>query len=220
MKKNLFVKIMVLAVICFFTADNAYSRICGNGAGGLYQNPGKNGVDGDNVIEKQVIEGAGYFLKAQSSMMRFLALYQLQDRGVDFQEWREQLELTTGYVKQAKEAYFNLLAMAKATPYNRLMVSRLEAFDFDSFRQQHKLNPDISDRIKECLSGGNVDGFFLHVAKRITHIEMLLQQISGDVTVEKVPELTVVWKINAMFTENHLFGQYAARVFYALRKAQ
>ncbi|MCP4151079.1 MAG: hypothetical protein GY757_25265, partial [bacterium] len=113
-----------------------------------------------------------------------------------------------------------LLKTAGITPYNRLAVSRLQEFAYDSFQEQHKLNRDIYNRVKECLSAGNVDEVFLFNLKGILQIERHLKQIGQEVAGGKVPELGVVWKINAMFTESHLFGQYVARVFHSLGKAQ
>ncbi len=219
MKKNLLGKLAGMALAILMITTNAYALIDCNGVGDGYTNrPGKKAGE-NNAVEKIVIEAAGHFLKAQSEMLHFCKLYELQDRGIDYDQWQTSLEKTTRHIQNAKESYLKLVTTAKNTPYNRLTVSSLKAFAYDSFMEEHRLNSDVFQRVEALLSAGNIDGIFVSVLKIIVQIEKLLQQISDAAAAGTVPELSTVWRINQFFTENHLFGQYVARVFFKLRSA-
>ncbi len=211
MKKNLLGKIAITAVAILMITANAYAYISCNGAGDGYTNlPGKKAGE-NNAVETIVTDAAGHFLKAQSEMLHFCKLYELQDRGIDYDQWRLSLEKTTNHIQKARDSYMMLINTSKNTPYNQTTISSLKAFAYDSFMEEHRLNSDVFKRVEVLLSTGNVDGIFVSVLKNIVHIEKLLQQISDTAAAGTVPELSTVWRINhfsvirGFFLDVHFF---------------
>lgn len=198
-----------------------FSRIAQNGSGQGYSMPGcsmEAGITGIlNPIEKYVMEGAGYFLKANADIHAFLHIIEWQDlKVIDYNELDRLATNALANIMNARETYELLVKIATATPYNPEVISLLKNFDYDSFREKHDLDPVVFTRVREYLENGNITGSFEFFHANIISIEKMLLEIQSKLVSNSLPELPLTWKLNEMCAETLLFGSFTARIFYSL----
>jgi hypothetical protein len=87
------------------------------------------------------------------------------------------------------------------------------AFDYDAYMKENGLNPFIFKTLSGYLSSGDITGAFKKAHASMAEIKNLLVTIKNDVSVERLPELQVFWKLNELCSETSIFGSYAARIF-------
>jgi hypothetical protein len=197
---------------------NLFCIISLNGSGGGYgdsPNDGKSIVA--NEIEGYVIEGAGNYLEAKSSIEAILNRVEYKDvKGIDYDE----LSLLAGNalvkIQAAAAAYEQLIDVAEKTPYNQVVIDRLKSFDYDRFMELNNLNPVIFKEAARYLSRGDITGIYKHTYQAVKAIEALLLTVKESVSMRTIPGIPVFWQLNEQCCRTSLFGSYCARVFNQL----
>jgi hypothetical protein len=219
-----FSKGLILLLILLIFNFSAFSRIYHNGSGSGYDD-GSGGSSLDtgkvssisNSIEGYIIDGAGYYLKANAGIQSLLNLVELQDmNGTDDAEMNRSVIAALDNITRAREIFAKLIETAEATPYNPVVIDRLNKFDYDTFMTVNTLNPVIFNELASYLSRGDITGTFKHSYAGLCSLEKLLMSIKEGLSMNQMPLLPVLWQLNETCAQTTLFGSYAARVFYEI----
>jgi len=169
-------------------------------------------------IETYVIQGAGYFLEANSCIQSILNRVELQDfNGFYYSELDQLVHRAFFNIILARMTYEQLLRLAELTPYNREFISKLKGFDYQSYMNEMGLNAVVFNQVREYLEKGDITGTFKHTYSNLVAIDELLTGIKNEISVDRIPALSLIWKLNETCAETSLFGSYAARVFHAIQ---
>ena len=222
-KKTLILTVLVGAMILFVTPANVFSRWMQNGAGGGYaEGDGTSGVQSGylgigDTIESYVIKGAGYYLDAYSDILSFLNRMELSDmQGIDYNESRQLLDRALNNMINALKTYERLIKKAEVTPYKEAVISKLMDFDYNGFMQERGLNSVIFGKVEDYLKRGDITGMLRQMYTEFAVIAGLLSSVRDELYLEKLPEMSKVWRLNERCSQTLLFGQYGSRVFYAV----
>ena len=172
-----------------------------------------NGKDEEETIKVDIIDGAGYFLKAYSDILLFLNKIELAEtRGLNFVEINTILDSAIENMEHLKFTYSRLCAKAEATPYNQSVLKRLKKFDYISCREKNTLTPVIFNEVKLYLSSGNIRGVYYKILLDTEKILSILKGIKEKTTDYVFPPVSDLWKLNQSCSDIFLFGKYVAIV--------
>jgi hypothetical protein len=216
-QSNLYSKIIIIVVISFLVTGNVYALIYGNGSGDGYQPP-RTGINvGENSIETYIEIGGGYFLKSHSDMLLLLHKVEMSNiDGSDYNEWQSIIKSALDNMRKAKETYGLLIKTAEATPYNQEVIAVLAKFDYVSFAQANDLNEVIFKKVEQHLAAGDITGYYKSAYAALCGIEKLLVLVQDEVSLNKMPGLPLLWKLNGLYADKLIAGQYVAMVFNAI----
>ena len=110
-----------------------------------------------------------------------------------------------------------MIRAAEATPYNIDVIEKLKCFDYDTFSNQHKLNPYIFGIVKEYLVNGDITGTYKYTNEKLKEISLLIQKIQAELNAYRLPEISICWRLNELCAETTLFGSYIARIFKTIK---
>lgn len=205
--------LLIGAVILFTAHFNAFSFIVHNGSGSGFGSAGE-GAGLNNPVEALIIEGAGYYLQANTYIQLLLKRVELRDiAGIDNSELVQVVNNALENVILTRDTYKRLIKTAKSTPYNPLVIDRLEHFAYDTFMLDNGLNTVTFKELASYLSRGDITGTFKRTYAGICSIEKLLTIIKQELSKNRMPVMPVFWKLNERCAGTTLFGSYAARVF-------
>jgi hypothetical protein len=218
-KKKLKLKVLIGTFIIMMFSMNISTRILLNGSGeGYTSGDDENGIINTLSIETYVIQGAGYFLEANSCIQSILNRVELQDLNViDYNELDQLVNRALENITLAGKEYKNLIQLAEVTPYSQEFIIQLKAFDYRSFMTEMGLNGVVFGKVREYLEKGDITGTFKHTFKNLILIRALLISIKSYIYYGQLPELSILWKLNETCAELSLFGSYAARIFNKIR---
>lgn len=222
--KQLILKIFIGIIISMVFYTMGFSCILQNGSGkGYGDDDGESGCEGGKsnsaIINTYIIEGAGYYLNAHSDFLVLLNRVELSEIiGIDYSECKNLVNSALNNIKNAKETYYLLIEVAEVTPYNQLVISKLKSFDYNFYLNEHALNSVIFKDVEDYLKNGDIRGVHKRIYSDVIEIEKLLISIKDEISLDKMPELSNLWKLNENFSETLIYGEYVARVFYALQK--
>lgn len=219
--KKIFLKVFITGFFCFFLVlSHSYARIDNNGAGGGYEDgSGEDLISGESgTIEAYIVEGAGYFLKANSDIQLLLRLVELQDlQGIDFQDIQAVVNSTLENMNNLRQTYERLIQKAETTPYNQSVINVLKNFAYEAFMKENGLNGEIFEKVRGFLQTGDITGVFKYTYSRYQEIIELLNVIKQAVSGNKLPVLSIFWQLNENTSYVSYFGSYVARVFAGIR---
>ena len=222
-KKNLILTPLVGMLILLMIPTVVMPRIFANGSGGGYDDG--DGTSGNvagiqsqfNTIETYVIRGAGFYLKAYSDILELLNRVEESDlKGMDFNEVQQISDRALMNMYNAIYTYYYLIRRAEMTPYNEAVIKKLTAFDYDGFVEKRGLNSVVFKMVEEYLQAGDITGMYKRIYLELTAIVQTLHYVRDELYLGKLPDLSNLWRLNEQCFQTLLFGQYMARVFYAL----
>jgi hypothetical protein len=168
-------------------------------------------------LKTYVIESAGYFLNSHSDYQAFLNRVEMAEiNGIDYNNLKEILYSAIENMEKAKSAYSNLKATSEKIPYNQAVIDKLMKFDYNGFRVQYGLIEPIFKKVKAFLSKGDIAGLDKTSLANMDTILKKLYEIKAAVDKDQFPEIALLWRINQLYIEDHLFGQYVSEVFKAI----
>ena len=211
--------LLVGIFILLFISMNAYSRVVLNWLDEPFGYPGENSLS-TGSIGSHIVDGAGYFLKGQSEFLLFLNRVETSPgvEDVNASEMQTILNRAVENMEKAKETYAFLKQLAYSTPYNPLVMEKLLAFDYETFRNERGVNNDVFAGVKQYLAKGDVRGIFAGMLANTGAILQSLNIVKGQLDAGQFPELKNLWRLNQSFAETMLLGQYAAEIMYALNE--
>ncbi len=164
-----------------------------------------------------IIEGAGYFLKSQSHILMLLNNLELSTlSGPDYPGMQALVNNALDNMEKAGETYKSLIAAAKETPYNPVVIIKLTGFDYENFEKINGLNKDIFTRVKKYLVKGDVTGLYILLESDMASIIRQLKAVKTSLDVGTLPGISLLWRLNQKYSESLLTGQYTAEVFKSL----
>ena len=220
--KKLVVKIFIGILIISILNIISYTRIVHNGSGmGYCEGDDKSSIKKwkikSSTITAYIVDGAGYYLDAYSHFISFLNRVELSEtRGINYIEWNQLVNRALDNIKYAKETYSLLIEVAENTPYNQTVISKLKNFDYDFYMNENKLNSVIFTKLENYLKKGDIRGIHKRIYSDVIYIEKLLLSIKEKMSLDKMPELSILWELNETFSDTLIFGQYSSRVFHAI----
>lgn len=211
-------KLIIAIVLGVITLTmNAYSLVCSNGSGQGYEGTGNGLIGISSPIEGYVIQGAGYFLNAGTSIYQLLTMVELQDcQGLDISALEKVNDSASADIKKAIETYELLIKTAEATPYNEEIQVKLKSFDYEAFAKANGLNKASLAEVAMFLKRGDITGLYKRTYTRLKTIAGLLQTIKYNVSRGQLPLIDSFRRLNNAFSETSLLGSYTAQVFAAI----
>lgn len=207
------IKLGLFALILLSLNFNAFSLIIANYGDKNYDDSGLK----TSSINSLIIEGAGNYLTAYSDYLLFLNRVELSsENNPGYDEMQTFLNRCLEKLQKAKTAYQSLDQNTVSTPYNPEMIYRLIFFNYDLFQWERGLNPSIFKDVKKYLITGNVNGIFDRLLSVTGTLILKVTAVKDMVDAYKFPDLNSIWRLNQLFSETLLFGQYAAEVFQAV----
>ena len=227
MKTSLIMRIVLSIGIVLFLGRNLSASVFQNWGDCLFLPGCNSGTGGDvnlyvpsggSLMGTYLVEGAGYILDAHSGVMNFINRFEMVElNGANYTEMGDILYRVIDNLENARNIYIMINFIAESTPYNEELISRLKTFDYDGFRENHKLYPLVFDRLKEFLAMGNIRGIFKEV---LNDIDSLLDQayaLKKSINEAKLPVVQNIWQLNQSFSENLFFGQYFSQIIYEIK---
>ena len=219
-RKVIFV-ILILSLMISFLNLNLSARIFGNGAGCAYcdSDNGEELTKSDipcDLINNYIEEGAGYFLDSYGDVLKLLNRVELSDqRNLDYDEINKIVDSGIWNLRNALQIYGKLIKIAELTPYNEAVIYKLETFDYKTFMGKNDLIPTIFKDLQTYLQNGDIKGTYKRIYSDLNALLNLLYLIKSEVSINKLPTLLIVWKLNKKYSYTLLFGQYISEVFYS-----
>jgi hypothetical protein len=221
--KNLLTKIFTLLIVAGLMNLNVFSYVISNGAGTGYTNNDNGNTGGiqeyvdihnDKTIEMYIVEGSGYYMGAVANINYILQLYEVHDlNGIDFYRFNRQLDQALINMDKAITSYETLIMKAESTPYNKEVLEKLAGFDYYAFMTENRLNKDIFQQVEGYLEPGCITGVFKHTLENFLNIKRLLESIKSPASVNRLPDVDIMWQLNEKCLETSYFGSFVARVF-------
>ena len=221
-KKNQALALLVGVFILWMIPTGGYSRIAANGSAGGYDNGDGVGeelsvMSTGNIIEMYVIEGAGYYLNAYAEILAFLNRVEESDlKGMDYSEAQQILDRTLDHMSNALRTYYLLIRRVEVTPYNPAVIAKLTEFDYAGFMEKWNLNSVVFNRVEEFLQKGDITGMYRYISSQFAAITGILYAVNAEISLGRMPPLSVLWKLNECCSQTMLFSQYVSRIFYAV----
>jgi hypothetical protein len=187
-----------------------------NLSGLFVANESENAYTDNEIIERLIIDGAGYFLKSHSDFIYFLQKIEIGEKEFDYLELNSVLRSALDNLEKANAAYNELYNEAKFKSYNYVIIDKLLNFDYTNYREKIKTIPSIYGRVQSYLSGGDVTGLYLEICTNTSDILTLLYEIKKDIEAKNTSEKTKLWRVTQKYMQVFLFGQYTAEIFFNL----
>jgi hypothetical protein len=220
LKNKIFItKVLVGILITIVINFNLYPYINCNGAGGVYEDGEESGDSRTHSIsiEAYIVEGGGYYLKANSAIQKLLQMVEWQEmHGMDYNEFQHVLDKAIRNMHYAIFTYQQLIYKAEATPYNKDMLRKLVEFDYPAFMEENRLNPYIFRDVEEYLKYGDITGIFWRTYFNFIDIVSRLYLIDAGISQNSLPGINVFREINEIAANVSIFGSYVARIFSAI----
>lgn len=210
-------RIVLLVLLLLWISFSIHAYICGNGAGNGYGEEGEKDYDKGSIIETYIIEGAAYFLKANSDFQSYLSRVELSDLKVtDYNELQSILNSVYDNMVKAGKSYENLIKTAETTPYNEVTILKLFNLNYDEFAVENRLNRTIFKDVEGYLKRGDITGAFRNIHTKFYEIIEKINFLKGKLSVNDSVEIKIYWELNQDFCQTLLFGQYISEVFFAI----
>jgi hypothetical protein len=172
----------------------------------------------DIGVGAMISSGAGAFLQSAGLYQRFLERVELAGiDGCKTGDLQEIIADALAAMVRANETYFQLVQVSDSLDYDPVVIRKLRGYDYTFYRVVNRLNPSIFREVERLLKAGDVRGCYrsfyaytLDILTRLTAMKSLLE--SGV-----VPTIPSCWRLNQLYLETGLFGQYMAEVFINLK---
>jgi len=224
MRVNKIILTVLIGTLVFIGSSHVYGRLFGNHSDSAYNGgDGTSSTEGANLacyntIEELIIKGAKYFFKAQENINLLSENVEISDiYGVDFYSLWWAVNSALDNMNMARYYYQELQYKANNTPYNQVVIYKLLAFDYDFFQEQNGLLKDVFFEVKSYLVKGDVRGVYSRTSAYFDTLINTLETIKGELYAGKVPANKYMWNLNQSCAKVHMFGQYVARIFYAIK---
>jgi len=214
LKRFLKLKVIIGIVILLFFSNISFSHWWNNGTPPCFNGDGYSQSNLDNYV----IDGAGYFLGAYSNTLLLMKKIEGSNKeGFKVDELNLLLDQALKNMELAREAYGNLARAADNTPYNQSIIDKLKDFDYDAFQKENGLNPEVFSPVKAYLGNGDIRKLYYDFSSTINEITGLLKQVKVQIDAGNFTPVKEIWKLNGLFSESLLFGQYVSQVLYNIQ---
>jgi hypothetical protein len=219
--KHIILTVLIGALL--FGAAPIHARLFSNNSDSAYNGgDGTSSTEGANLaclsMGELIIKGAEYFFKSQADINSLSEKTEVSDiYGVDFYSLWWAVNSALDNMNMARYYYQELQYKANKTPYNQVVFNKLLDFDYDTFQEQNSLIKDVFSEVKGYLVNGDVRGVYSRTSSYFDSLGNTLETIKGELYAGKVPANAHMWNLNQTCAKVHMFGQYVARVFDAIK---
>ena len=193
-------------------SECAFEASCDEGDAGI------NTIYRGANLGSLIVNGAGYFLKANSDILLFSHKFELAELyHVDYAEFQEALDSAVINMENARDTYVNLNAAAKSTPYQEAFILKLMGYDYEELQTKRGFCAEIYTEIRHYLSGGDVRGYYISFQLKLEDLLNKLYMIKKHIDARTLPPVAYVWALNQKCSEAMMSGLYAAEVFFSIK---
>jgi len=216
-------KKIIITILMFLTfTPNVFGVIFGNDScnafkpGCLPPPGGLNMSTSTDIITsvslgQLIADGAGYYLSSDSAFLSLLQKVESQSTGID-----SLYMVALKNISLAESVYYDLVIAVENMEYNKVVLEKLRAFDYEGFQLKKGLNPAVFATVVKYLVNGNVKEVYAKFYNDTAEIHNLLENLKLVPGME-TNELEKLWRINQKYFETLLFGQYVTEVFMAIK---
>jgi hypothetical protein len=213
-KKISFKKIFMVAVLMFVFCIVLYPYLDENKAEDAYLEPEVRTFIETVSISGLIVDGAGYFYDANSSIYKLLQIIELQDKnGINAETFDPAIESALLNIQKAQDTYTKLVEKAENTPYNYYVLDKLKNFPYNEFQIINRLNKVVFGEVEVFLKAGNVTGIFRKNVEQLSTINKLLVNLKNEININKDASIATAWELQESIADMSIFGSYVARVF-------
>jgi hypothetical protein len=165
-----------------------------------------------------IIEAAGCYMKSNSDFQLILREIELSDSyGANFVLLQELINKATANMNMANSVYLQIWQTSKGLDYDPVVQEKLRQFDYFSYQVENNLVPVIFEKAAYYLKAGDVRGTYKQAYYATGEILHSLETLKIDIEKNKLPKIKDCWRLNQLYLETGLFGQYVSEVFFALK---
>lgn len=210
--KNLIFTVVVslFALIAFSTNADAY--IMANYSDSAFGDPRSMGAERE--IKAGVIDSAGHFLESYANFLNLLSKIERTEPGrVDYNDLSGAVDSCISEMENARDFYLDLTKKAGITPYNKDVIKKLRKFDYAACQAKHELHPIVFEQTAGFLRSGDIRGLYKQLLFNVKDILSRLAHVKKEIKENRFPGIANLWKLNSLFSESLIFGQYTAMIF-------
>jgi len=222
MKSKYIIQIILIGALLFNVVP-VHARLFSNHSDSAYYSGDTSSAEAATLscftsIEEMVIKGAEYFFRAYGDINKLSESVESSDiYGADYYTFWWAVNNALDNMNTARYYYQELQYKANNTPYNQVVINKLLVFDYDTFQDANNLLKDVFSEVKGYLAKGDVRGVYCRTSAYFDTLANTLESIKVDLYEGKVPSNAHMWKLNQVCAKAHMFGQYVARIFDAIR---
>lgn len=165
-----------------------------------------------------IIEAAGCYIKSNSDFQLILREIELSSSyGANFVLLQELINKAIENMNMANSTYLQIWQTAKGLDYDPVVQEKLRQFDYFSYQVENNLVPVIFEKTAYYLQAGDVKGTYEQAYYATGEILHSLETLKIDIEKNKLPKIKDCWRLNQLYLETGLFGQYVSEVFFALK---
>ena len=150
----------------------------------------------------------GYFLQSNSDFQVILKKIELNEAGVT-----DYIDQTIQNISNANTLYFEIWVTSLSLEYDPIVIEKLYKFDYTGYRIENNLNPTIFQRVEGFLKQGHVRELFQQAYIDSSKILETLKDMQTRLESGKKFDISNYWRLNQLYMEFSMFGQYASEVF-------
>ena len=116
----------------------------------------------------------------------------------------------------ANSTYYQLWQASTYLEYDPVVLEKLHNFNYNRYQTENHLNAEIFKQVRDFLKAGDIRGSYERAYHATSDILAGVKDLKTHLDKNTLPSLAEFWRLNQLFLESELFGQYVAEVFYAL----
>ena len=159
-------------------------------------------------LEQLIIGAGGHFLQSLSDFQIVLKRIELSETGIN-----DALDQTIQSMSNANALYYEIWINSLSLKYDPIVIEKLSKFDYSI---ENNLNPVIFQRVEGFLKQGHVRELFQQAFIDSSKILETLKELQVNLESGIKVDISSYWRLNQLYLEFALFGQYASEVFVNL----
>jgi len=212
-------KITILILSVLFFIPNLYGYFSNNRSCSAFMNQCEGEGDKSPVLGQLIIEGASFFLQSNSDYQLFLKKIELSDiYGLNHVELQNIIDKVIENIEFTNLKYYEIWQTSKILDYDPTVLEKLSQFDYFSYQVNNNLNTSIFQQVTSLLKSGDIrcvyEKFYMETGEILNGLNLIKISIESNT----IPEIAKCWRLNQLYLELALFGQYVSEVFFAIEK--
>jgi hypothetical protein len=169
-------------------------------------------------LGRLIIEAAGGYMKSHSDYQLLLREIELSGLyGTNFVVLQELINKAIENMNIANSTYWQIWQTSKGLDYDPVVLVKLRQFDYFSYQLENNLDPVIFEKVVNYLKAGDVRGSYKQAYHATGEILHSLETLKINIDKNKLPKIKTCWRLNQLYLETELFGQYVSEVFYGIK---
>jgi hypothetical protein len=205
------IKIIIIKMVFMALSLNLYGALSFNQGCKAFPNQCDEG-DGLSTqtlsLGQLIIDAGGHFLQSNSDYQNVLKRIELSENGLIDSIGQAIQSMTAANAK-----YLEIWETSKSLEYDPVVIEKLSQFDYTGYQVENNLNTVIFKRVEDFLKQGHVRELFQQAYIDSRKILEKLKDIQTSLESGKKVDISNYWRLNQLYLEFALFGQYASEIF-------